>query len=413
MLKKSFLVSIFSVVFIDLLGVGIVIPVLAPMLLNQDSPFMPLDATFADRTVMLGLLTAVFAIAIFFGAPIIGALADRFGRKKMLIFSLIGTLVGYVLFSIGIITGQLWLLFLGRGLDGFTGGNISVVQAMIADSTTPEERSSAFGIIGMAFGFGFIIGPALGGVLSNPNIVSWFNYSTPFIFAALISLFNLIIVSRYIKETLVEKVNKKISLLTGVKNLAKAFSMKEIRLLFIVAFLVGFGFTFYTQFFQVLLIERYQFSASQIAVYFSFIGLCVAIVQGGVTRPLSKKFTPIQIIKWSLIILAVALLFQAFPNPVVFVYLIVPFVAIGNGLSQPNLVSLVSQSAGPESQGEILGINQSIQAVGFAIPPLLAGYTAGLNPALPVFIGSFSIFVAWLIFLKWRQPKKEEVFHEV
>lgn len=413
MIKKSFLVSIFSVVFIDLMGVGIVVPILAPMLLSHDSSLVPAGSDFAYRTMILGLLTAVFAIANFFGAPMIGAMADRYGRKKLLILSLVGTLIGYVLFALGIIYGQLWLLFLGRILDGFTGGNISVVQAMIADSVPAEERASAFGIIGMAFGVGFIIGPALGGILSNANIVSWFNYSTPFILASLLSCFNLLIVGRYIKETLVNRVDKKISLLTGINNLKRALSMTSVRKLFLVAFFFAFGFTFYTQFYQVLLIERYNFDAHKIAMYFSFIGLCVAVVQGGLTRVVSKIYSADKILKYSIILLSVALIVQALPLSIMFIYLVVPVVAIGNGLSHPNIVSLVSQSAGPESQGEILGINQSLNAVGFAVPPLLAGVVAGYSPVLPTVIGAASIFVAWIIFISWSRSNDKQVFHEV
>ena len=140
--------------------------------------------------IMFGFLVAVFPIMQFFATPILGQLSDRYGRKPVLALSLAGTALGYALFAVGIILRNIPLLFVARALDGITGGNLSVAQAAIADVTSPQDRTKNFGMIGAAFGVGFIIGPFLGGVLADPSVVSWFNAATPFWFAAILASAN-------------------------------------------------------------------------------------------------------------------------------------------------------------------------------------------------------------------------------
>ena len=148
--------AVFITVFIDLLGVGIIIPVFAPLIIENKHGMMPAEMTEATRSIFYGFLTATFPFFQFFGAPILGTLADKYGRKKILQISLVGTLVGYVLFALSIHYQILWMLFLARAIPGFMGGNISIVSAALADISKPEERAKNFGLIGMAFGMGFI-----------------------------------------------------------------------------------------------------------------------------------------------------------------------------------------------------------------------------------------------------------------
>ena len=171
--KKFSIGTIFFTVFLDLLGLGIIIPILPALLLDPINGILKVTYSFSTRTLIYGFLIAAYPIAQFFGAPILGALADQKGRKKLLLLSLVGTVGGYAIFILGILTSNLYLLFLGRIVDGFTGGNISIAQSAIADVSTPETKSRNFGLIGMAFGLGFIIGPYIGGKLSDSAIVSW------------------------------------------------------------------------------------------------------------------------------------------------------------------------------------------------------------------------------------------------
>jgi len=298
-------------------------------------------------------------------------------------------------------------------LAGFTGGNISIAFSAIADISDANEKAKNFGLIGMAFGFGFIIGPFIGGKLSDPSIISWFNFATPFWFAALLSLMNILLVIKLFKETSKTSVHTKLSLLTGFRNIGKAFSMPNLRTIFVVIFLITFGFNFFTQFFQVYLIEKFSFTQSQIGDVFAYIGLWIAIAQGVVVRPVSARFKPEAILAFSILALSVILIVLLIPTDPFYIYLILPLMAIVNGLTFPTYTAIVSNLSGRESQGEIMGINQSIQSLGMAIPPIIAGLIAAIDIGLTLVVAGAITFIAWLVFVLFFGKTKKEVFHEV
>lgn len=407
------LATIFLTVFIDLLGVGIIIPVLAPLFLNPFSGMLPLDyqSVIFTRQLLFGLLISVYPLAQFFGAPILGAMSDRFGRRKILLLSLAGTCIGYLFFGAGIALSSLVTLFISRAIDGFTGGNISIALSAIADISDPKEKARNFGLVGMAFGLGFILGPYIGGKLADPTVVSWFTHSTPFWFAAALTFVNIILVTIRFPETLKTRTNTRISALTGFRNIAKAFKMQNLRTMFIVIFFLTIGFNFFTQFFQVYLIEKFHFTTGNIGDIFAYIGLWIAFSQGVVTRILSKKFKPQQILPFSCVLLSASLLALVIPDKSWMLLLILPFVAISNGLTLPNSTAMISNLAGKDSQGEVMGINQSIQSLGQAIPPIIAGIISTIDKTLPIFMASCFIFLSWIIFITFFTNKKQEVFH--
>ncbi len=157
---------IFFTVFLNLLGVTIIIPVLGPLMLDSaESGLLPQSFSFQEEAFILGLLKASYPLMQFMGSPVLGALSDRTGRKPILSYALLGSVVGYVIFAIGILQGNIWMLFGGRIIDGLTGGNIAVVYSAIADISNEQSKTKNFGLVGMAFGLGFIIGPFIGGVL--------------------------------------------------------------------------------------------------------------------------------------------------------------------------------------------------------------------------------------------------------
>ncbi|MFN8575647.1 MAG: MFS transporter [Candidatus Sericytochromatia bacterium] len=396
--KKEFsLGTILFTVFLDLLGIGIIIPIVAPTILKTD--ILGADVSFAYKTLILGILISSYPIAQFFSAPVLGAMSDRDGRKKILIFSIIGSVIGYLIFALGIIYNNISMLFLGRIVDGISGGNISIIYSSLADISDEKSKAKNFGLVGASFGVGFIIGPFLGGELANPNLVSWFNYSTPFFFAALLSFINLIMVIVRFKETLKEKRNTEINIFTGFKNISKAMSKKEFRNIFLIAFLVTFGFTMFSQFFQVFLIEKFNYSQFNIGRLLAYFGICSALVQGGLVRRLSKKHKPEKILSISLLLMAISLILLIIPDKSWYLYITMALVAITQGVTSPNVTAMVSNLADSSIQGEVLGINQSVQALAQAIPPIIGGLTVSLNLNTPVILSSIVVLLAWLIFI--------------
>jgi MFS transporter, DHA1 family, tetracycline resistance protein len=397
--KDLRILPIFFTVFIDLLGLGIIIPILPAVILNPAANMLPASYDFSLRTIIYGFLIASYPIMQFFGAPVLGVLADQMGRRKILALSLIGTLVGYVLFAIGIITGNIWLLFAGRMIDGFTGGNISTAQSAIADISDETNKARNFGIIGMAFGLGFVIGPYIGGKLSDPAIVSWFRFDTPFWFASILVIINLMLIAFFFPETLKTKKEGRIDLFAGFRNISKAFHNDRLRNIFLVIFLLTIGFNFFTQFFQVFLIGKFRFNQSQIGDLFAYMGIWIALAQGAFLRPLSKRFRPAQIMPYSIILLALVFPVLLVPRESSWIYVIIPFIAIFQGLTQPNGTAIVSSLSDAASQGEILGMNQSIVSLAQALPPILAGFLTSINLNLPTLFAAGTTFAAWIIFV--------------
>ncbi|HSD12193.1 MAG TPA: MFS transporter, partial [Patescibacteria group bacterium] len=388
--SRSIAPVIFTV-FIDLLGFGIVIPILAPLFLDRGIGILPPETPFGTRTAVLGALISIFSIMQFFGAPVFGALSDRFGRKPMLLLALAGTFVGYLCFAWGITVRHLGLLFFGRALDGFMGGSISIANSAIADVSDAASKPRNFGLVGMAFGLGFILGPFIGGKLGDPSVVPWFTYATPFWFAAGLTMVNILLVAARFTETNANRRHTPVSAFTGFRNLAKAFRMKNLRTLLLTVFLLGFGFNFFTQFFQVFMVEKFHYAQSQIGDIFAYIGLWVVFTQGALTGRLAKRHPPARILEYSMLALGLALPLLLLPRRPSVLYAILPLIAISNGLTMPNTTSLVSGAAGPESQGEVMGLQQSIQAVAQAAPPLISGFIVALHVNLPIMISSLSV----------------------
>ncbi|MBU6343622.1 MAG: MFS transporter [Bacteroidetes bacterium] len=402
MKQRTPLGAIFLTVFLDMLGVGIIIPVLPALFMSPETSLLPPDTPHFDRSVLYGYLMAIYPAFQFFGAPILGALSDRYGRKPLLQFSLLGTLLGYLLFGWAILLKNLPLLFFSRALPGFTGGNISIVMSALSDIATPENRPKYFGLIGMAFGLGFILGPAIGGILADSTLLPWFSHATPFWFTAILTLLNILLVQRNFMETLPGSRESKLNLGAGFQNLRKAFESVNLRQIFVVSLLLSLGFSFYTQFYSVFLIQKFGIKEREIGLIFGWIGIWLAFTQGFTTRRLAKVATPLQVLRWSIPFVALTVALTLLPDHLWWMYLINPVMATFQGLTAPNLTTVVSTHAAPEEQGEIMGINQSMVSVGQIIPALAAGYLNTINGSFPILAGSLLLFAGWLVLLRVR-----------
>jgi len=357
------------------------------------------------RTQLLGLMLGLFPLLQILSAPILGGLSDRWGRKNILLVSLAGTFIGHVLFGVGLVTSQLWMLFLGRAISGLTGGNISVAMSAIADVSNESERTKHFGLIGMAYGLGFIIGPWIGGRLADPNVLWWFGPDTPFWFSALLTGFNIGWLALVFRETLTIKTRVKMTFLTGATYLLKAFTLPNLRILFLVSFLVTIGFNFFTQFIQVYLIERFHATPSQIGDLFGFAGVWTAFTQGILMRLIANHWSATRVLSVSSLCSAGAFLLLLIPWNLPGMFAVVPAIAVFSGLAIPNLTTVVSNHAGNSSLGETIGINQSVISLAQALPPILAGSIAGYDARIPIIFASVFTLLGWLAFVTIFQTK--------
>ena len=412
------MLAIFTTVFIDLLGFGILIPVF-PLLISPGSPFRvtPEGWSFTQGLIMLGWLQAIYPFCIFVAAPILGQMSDRHGRRPVLAASIFGTSVGYVLFAIGISTANIPLLFAARALDGITGGNLAVAQAAIGDVSTNENRAKNFGLLGAAFGLGFIIGPYLGGRLSSPDASfyglfdtpSWFDATTPFWFAAIIALANGVSVLVTFPETLKEKFHGgRIKMGRSISNVVAGFKSDRLRVILATGFLFNAGFTFFTTFFGVYLKNSFDFTSAKIGDYFALVGLFIAFSQAVVVARVAKKLADFKVLRFSLFGTA-AMMLVYFLTPTsssAYLYMVIPFFTFFNGLTMANMSSLVSRSAEPGQQGQAMGIYSSVQSLAQVPASILVGYiTSGINSSQPLLVSSVCIGLGGFVFATMFRPK--------
>jgi MFS family permease len=317
------------------------------------------------------LLFALYAIAQFFATPVIGKLSDRHGRKPLLIVSLAGTVVaGALAFVAG--WGQIaWLLFFARFFDGITGGNISVIQAVIADVTTPENRAKSFGLFGaVTFGLGFTMGPALSlglQTLGQPLRMT-------FLVSSVIASIALVLTIVGLPETLKERSIEPTNLLDlGFNNLITGLKLPRLGLLFMINFLIGTTFTIFTFGFQPYFIQVLGQTNKSLTALFILFGIIGALVQAKGIGLLNKRFNLSLILCLGLLMRGLTfVLMPAFPNVTYFIIVSILF-SVFNALVQPTITALISLNAKPEVQGMALGVNASYLNVSNAFGPIIAG----------------------------------------
>lgn len=407
------ILTVFLTIFIDMLGVGIFIPIF-PLLVLPHSEFrvIPASWTIQQGFILLGWLGASFPLAQFIFSPILGQLADKFGRKKVLALSIAGTSLAYFLLAYSIYTKNIPLMFFSRILDGITGGNISVAQAVIADISTPSNRAKNFGMIGMAFGLGFIMGPFIGGKLADPTVVSWFGSTTPFLFAGILSLLNMCSILILLPETLKFKNVNKINIFRPVNNLIVAFSQKNLRNIMPTTFLYNAGFNFFVTFFAVTLAEKYGFSQGHIGDFFAYVGIMIVFAQGVIVRRISKQARDFKVLRYS-IFGAAATIFAYRLVPAshgAWLFFIPPFMSTCNALTSSFSSALIARVTPEHMRAQGMGINSSVMAIAQTIPAILAGYIAGFGVTIPMLIGSITIAIAGISFWLFFDPKEAAEF---
>lgn len=354
------LIVIFITVFIDLVGFGIVIPAL---------PYYVESETFRATPFEVGLLFASYSLMQFIFSPILGSLSDRYGRRPVLFFSILGSAAGYLLIGFA---AALWMVFVGRIVAGITGGNISTAQAYVADVTTKETRAKGMGLFGAMFGLGFIFGPAIGGILSRYGI------HVPFLFAALLSLVNAVLLYFFLPETVnkdsynpsIERKSRIVELFESLKN-AQFGTLNAIYFFLVTSFsIMTYAFVLYT-------IERFGYTAEQNGYIFMFIGFLAIIFQGGLFARLADRFGENPLMITGCLLMAASLFTIPFigPNAGGLLGLLgaTALLAIGNSMASPAVMSVVSKISDESGQGKALGVMQSGASLARAIGPALGG----------------------------------------
>lgn len=392
--SRTSVLSVFLAVFFDMLAFALIIPVAAPLFFSEQDAFLG-NAESTTRALLYGIGVAGFSLMQFFSLPILGAFADSRGRKLVLQLSLLGEAVAYVLAAVAIQQAMPILFILARILSGSVSAVTTIGYATLADISTNATKARNFGLVGAAFGLAFIIGPPLGGFFSNPQQSEYFSFSTPFYMAAVVSLFNGMASFLYFRETLPINTTVQFSIFQGMQYIAKTWQSVAFRRIFLGVFFAAFGFTFFTQFFQVFLLQKFSFNQQDIGKLFGYLGLWIVFSQTGLLRLLVKYFYAGTIVFVALPLLALSVLWLLGIENSVLLYVIVPCIALAQGVALPSMNVLVSNTASAHEQGGTVGSGQSVQALAQGIPPLIGGMVVAYGEGYPLLLSVFFTIIAW------------------
>lgn len=368
--RASPLLLIFLTILIDLIGFGIIIPILP---LYAESPI------FHASPAAIGWLMGSYSLAQLIFSPLLGQWSDRIGRRPVLLFSMLGTAIGFLVMGLA---GSFWVLFAARIFDGITGGNISTAQAYIADVTKPEERARGMGLIGAAFGLGFILGPAIGGELSH------FGLSAPFYFAAAMALFNTISIYFLLPESLSEE--KRADYRNNTHSLGRAAQLlaalrqPELRMLLVIYLVLTLAFATYQSTFPLFAKVRYDYTPQQIGRFFVYVGIIGAIVQGMLLGKLTRQFGERRLLLVGLLIMIASSLLMIRVAGTTQLLIVLGLLTLGSALTSSLMPAVISQRTTAEKQGSVLGVTQSAGSLARFIGPAW-GYAMfeAFNPAAP------------------------------
>lgn len=353
------LLQILIFVFVDVLGFSLILPLL---------PYYA--DTFGASATVIGFLLASNAVTQLLGAPMLGRLSDRYGRRPLLIVSLIGTLGSFLLLGFA---RSLWMVFLSRILDGLLGGDITLAQAYISDITDSKDRAKGLGLIGAAFGLGFILGPAIGGALSAGG-----NYSLPAFIAAAIAAVNLVGVLLWLPESLPaqNQMERRTSPETrfSLPLLWKALHLPCVGPLLNMQLFYRLAFTVFETIFSTYALYRFALSAQGTSYVLAYVGIVVVIVQGGAIGALTRRFSERQLTLASVALLAIALMGWAVaPGIGVLLVVLVPL-SLASGILNTVLNSQLSKAVPPEEVGGALGLSAALSSFARIVSPIAGGF---------------------------------------
>jgi DHA1 family tetracycline resistance protein-like MFS transporter len=368
---------IFFIVFINLLGYGILYPIL------------PLyEKVFNTSPFLITAAVGAYPIAQFFAMPLLGFLSDRYGRRPVLLYSLLGSVVGFLFFAFA---NNIYILFIGRIIDGFSGGNVSTAQAYMADITPKEKRTEGMGIISGAISLGFVAGPIIGGLLGQYGV------RVPSLFAALLALANFILTFLFLKETEKEETRISAHKLVPLKEIVRALREKRIGLALVLVMAISMAFSLHLPIFSFFTEKVFMMGAFGSGILLSYRAVISAVVQLFLVGPVTEKLGEIRLLKIVIPVMIAGLMIAGiFPHLALFI-LGSTLIELGGDFIGPVAMGMVSKWAKPSEQGEMMGIAASMGSLGRIVGPYLGGASFQLwGTGMPFYLGAAFMLAGFL-----------------
>jgi len=391
--KLKDLFPILAILFLGYLGFSLALPIFPPLFLDPVHPFFNGTTTPYMRNVLLGVLLAMYPMGQFIGCPLVGKLSDRFGRKKILLISIVAIIPTYIASALSITYHLPIILFLARFLCGLLEGNIVIAQAAMADlSEGSKEKSRYFGWGVAASSLAFVLGPLLGGKLSDPDLVSFFNFATPFWLAAIVFAFMFLYMALGFRETSTPSKEISLSPLKIFSSIYQGTKLPKLRPIYGMNLLLFIAIFFFFSFLPIFLVDKFAMDASTLSESVAYLSVPIAIAPF-FEGQLSKRLSPAKATILSALILGLGMLILIPPasSYALLATLIPPGLAIAWALTYTAV--MVSETVNSHMQGEALGVNQSLQVFAEAGTSIIGGFLAGQMASLPLIVGALFAFL--------------------
>lgn len=399
--NKNFFIKaspLLLVLFIDGMGLSLIMPVLNALVFDPNSQFFA-GRTFSStmHNVIYGSVISIFMLCWFFGAALLGDMSDYIGRKKSLTICLLGAALGYFISAIAVITHSVTLLLLGRVVGGFTSGSQPIAQAAIIDMSSDEHKARNIGFILMAISLGFILGPLLGGVLSDNRLVAWFDFATPFYFATIISFINILLLWYFFDETFVSTRGKfPFKPQQAITTFISAFKDEKVKKLSILFFIFIFGWSSFYTFVPVFLIKIYSFTPTQISLYLALMGIGFGVGTGVLVQYFTKRFALKTVFLNTTLLAAMLTLITAITPYALVSWVLVAPIACSVAIAYSTAITLFSDQVTPDKQGWVMGITGSIMALVWAVNGVTVGLLAAWNPQSPIYVAAICLAIVFV-----------------
>lgn len=405
-MKKIF--PLYVVIFIGFLGFAMMVPLFTALFLSPDVHWFPSYSSHAHRTILLGTILAMYPLGQFFGSPVLGSLSDRFGRKNLLLISLCITTVSYFFIALFLQMFSITVVYFLLFITGFFEGNVTIAQSAIADVTTPDEKNHRFGYIYLSASLAFVVGPILGGYLADPSLVSWFTYATPFWCVFIVFIPLIYWVYSCFEETHPEHKRIHISAFQALINIRHIIIDKKLRPYYLANFFLYLSIFGYFRLYPMYLVDQYGFGVRVLSQYVAYISLPIIIVNGLLIRPLTKLAHSKALTIISAIIMSVGFLiiviFKSTDSLLFTLFFATFFVAI----ALPSSATTVSNETTHERQGEVMGINQSLQVGSQALAGFIGGLLATVFVQFPLIVCTICGLIGAAILFTLRPVEKLE-----
>ena len=382
------------VLFIDGMGLGLVFPLVNSLIIDPSTDFLAAGTSDGTRSFLYGIIIGIFMLCWFFGAAILGDVSDSIGRKKALMICLLGSFGGYFLASIAVITKSVSLLIAGRVIAGFTSGSQPIAQAAMVDMSTLKTKARNIGLVLMSLSIGFVIGPIIGGVLSDSRLVSWFTFSTPFTFVALLSLLNALLLKLLFKESFIRKNKLSIKYFHAIKIFISAFRHPTICFLSLIFLIFMLGWSNYYTYATIFVFKKYGFDPLYTTLFMSCLGVGFALGASVVTQYFTRWLSLKSTIITCLILSSLSTLVMLVTTESIYAWITVIPTAIFALTAYSASLALFSNQVDQNSQGWVMGITGAIMALSFGIIGLLGGVLLHHSENIPMIASIIGLLAA-------------------